>query len=103
MTQGRRYYVEYNQLSHHNIINMIINFYQLYDKIVESKELTVYTSLPEDDNNSGEKIKITDIKKSEDGWEPFDIGKLRFELKMMIITYLDIIMVVPMMENIILN
>ena len=84
MTQGRRYYIEYDNLSHHNILNMIINFYQLYDKMNERKELVVYTSLPKNDDTSGEKkLKITDLKKSQDGWEPFDIGKamIIFETK----------------------
>ena len=75
--QGRRYHINYDKLTAKKMEYFIDNFKQLYKKIDEFNGLIAYTSLPYDDSYSGKKkLIITDVKKSDDGWnDPFDIGK----------------------------
>jgi hypothetical protein len=82
--EGRRYYIEYNDLSSEEIVEMIDGFYKLFRKIKRKKKLNVYTSLPKDNKKSGIKtLKLDMVKKSSKGWDPFEIGtaKILFTTK----------------------
>tara|TARA_B100001248_G_scaffold140576_1_gene105573 strand:+ start:801 stop:1526 length:726 start_codon:yes stop_codon:yes gene_type:complete len=83
--QGRRYHINYNNLTIKDMKYLIDNFKQFYKKLKKYKRLKVYTSLPNNESKSGiKKLYIKDIEKSKDGWEdPFDIGKamIMFENK----------------------
>lgn len=77
--QGRRYYVNYDNLTEKKVDFFIRNFERLYRDLKKNMELIVYTSLPTNKSSSGEKkLYLTNIRKSKDGWEePFDIGNAR--------------------------
>jgi len=87
VTKGRRYYVNYDDLTDDEMEDMIINFKQLYRKMRKNKKLTVYTSLPKDNSKKGKKgtkkLKLSRVKKSKKGWEPFniDLAKIIFTTK----------------------
>ena len=53
--QGRRYYVNYDNLTEKKVDFFIRNFERLYRDLKKNMELIVYTSLPTNKSSSGEK------------------------------------------------
>ena len=76
MIQGRRYHINYDHLTEEDMDYFIKNFKQLYRKIKETNQILVYTSLPINGSDT-KKIEIDNIEKSDEGWDPFDIGKAK--------------------------